>query len=151
MWLLDSKTLELKLYHDNDIPPYVILSHVWDKNEVSFQQMNGLRDEVRNHAGYIKIQKCCGQSATDGFEHVWIDTCCIDKTNSTELSEAINSMFNWYRDGTSSIFSITIFHYTYLESCLLCKYVIKVASFETLFHVVLQFLPYFNAVLIRGF
>jgi hypothetical protein len=28
----------------------------------------------------------------------WIDSCCIDKTSSSELSEAINSMFNWYRN-----------------------------------------------------
>ena len=27
---------------------------------------------------------------------VWIDTCCIDRSSSTELSEAINSMFGWY-------------------------------------------------------
>jgi hypothetical protein len=42
----------------------------------------------------------CAQAATDGFELVWIDTCCIDKTKSAGLSEAINSMFNWYRDAT---------------------------------------------------
>ena len=29
-----------------------------------------------------------------------MDTCCIDKSNSTELSEAINSIFRWYRDAT---------------------------------------------------
>jgi hypothetical protein len=27
-----------------------------------------------------------------------VDTCCIDKSNNTELSEAINSMFRWYRN-----------------------------------------------------
>ena len=100
MWLLDSKSLELKLYYDNNIPPYAILSHAWGENEVSFQQINGPRDQIQFHAGFIKIQRCCAQAATYGFEHVWIDTCCIDKTNSVELSEAINSMFNWYRNAT---------------------------------------------------
>jgi hypothetical protein len=100
MWLLDSKTLELKLYYDNAIPHYAILSHVWGENEISFQQNNGSRTEIESHAGYIKIQKCCAQAAMDGFEHAWIDTCCIDKTNSAELSEAINSMFKWYRNAT---------------------------------------------------
>jgi hypothetical protein len=100
MWLLDSKSLELKLYYDNNIPPYAILSHAWEENEVSFQQINGPRDQIQFHAGFIKIQRCCAQAATYGFEHVWIDTCCIDKTNSVELSEAINSMFNWYRNAT---------------------------------------------------
>jgi hypothetical protein len=100
MWLLDSKTLELKLYYDSNIPPYAILSHAWGENEVSLQQINGPRDQIQSYAGFIKIQKCCAQAATDGFEHIWIDTCCIDKTNSAELSEAINSMFNWYRKAT---------------------------------------------------
>jgi len=33
----------------------------------------------------------------DGYEWVWIDTYCIDKSSSAELSEAINSMFGWYK------------------------------------------------------
>ncbi|KAE9370893.1 HET-domain-containing protein [Stipitochalara longipes BDJ] len=100
MWLLDSRTLELKLYYDNDIPPYAILSHVWGESEVSFQQINGPRDQIQLFDGFAKIHRCCAQAASDGFEYVWIDTCCIDKTNSAELSEAINSMFKWYRNST---------------------------------------------------
>jgi hypothetical protein len=37
------------------------------------------------------------RAAAWGFEYVWVDTCCIDKTSSAELSEAINSMFSWYQ------------------------------------------------------
>lgn len=48
--------------------------------------------------GFRKIVGCCDQANIDGFDYVWIDTCCIDKTSSAELSEAINSMFNWYGD-----------------------------------------------------
>ena len=47
--------------------------------------------------GYSKIRGCCAQAALDGFDYAWIDSCCIDKTSSSELSEAINSMFNFYR------------------------------------------------------
>ncbi|KAL1600119.1 hypothetical protein SLS59_006193 [Nothophoma quercina] len=47
-------------------------------------------------AGYDKIRHCCGQAKDDGYEWVWIDTCCIDKRSSAELSEAINSMYQWY-------------------------------------------------------
>ncbi|KAH6714351.1 hypothetical protein BKA61DRAFT_632289 [Leptodontidium sp. MPI-SDFR-AT-0119] len=43
-----------------------------------------------------KIEGVCGIAVSDGFEYIWIDTCCIDKTSSAELSEAINSMFRWY-------------------------------------------------------
>jgi len=47
--------------------------------------------------GYTKIRECCKIAAAAGFEYVWVDTCCIDKTSSAELTEAINSMFEWYR------------------------------------------------------
>ena len=40
-----------------------------------------------------KIRYCCALAAAKGYEYVWIDTCCIDKTSSAELSEAINSMY----------------------------------------------------------
>ncbi|XXH05775.1 Arp complex subunit [Hypoxylon texense] len=47
---------------------------------------------------YAKIRGCCEQAIRDGYDYVWVDTCCIDKGSSAELSEAINSMFAWYRD-----------------------------------------------------
>jgi hypothetical protein len=48
-------------------------------------------------AGYSKITYACGQAQKDGYRYVWVDTCCIDKRSSAELSEAINSMFSWYQ------------------------------------------------------
>jgi hypothetical protein len=80
------------------IPAYAILSHTWgeDKDEVTF-------DDIRtgagtNKTGYNKIVFCGEQAKMDGLKHFWVDTCCIDKANHTELSEAITSMFAWYRD-----------------------------------------------------
>jgi len=32
------------------------------------------------------------------MRYLWIDTCCIDKSSSAELSEAINSMYRWYEE-----------------------------------------------------
>lgn len=85
------------LIGDDPIPPYAILSHTWGKDdeEVTFEDMaNGTEDKP----GYEKIRFCGKQSSQDGLQHFWIDTCCIDKSNSVELQEAINSMFRWYRD-----------------------------------------------------
>jgi len=48
--------------------------------------------------GFQKIVRCCAKAKSEGHRYVWIDTCCIDKSSSSELSEAINSMFRWYRD-----------------------------------------------------
>lgn len=46
--------------------------------------------------GFRKIERMCDLAKTEGVSHVWIDTCCIDKTSSAELTESINSMFDWY-------------------------------------------------------
>jgi hypothetical protein len=52
----------------------------------------------RNKEGYQKIRRCCEIAAADDLEYIWVDTCCIDKSSSAELSEAINSMFRWYME-----------------------------------------------------
>lgn len=94
MWLLGTKTLELHNFI-TDVPDYVILSHTWGVEEVSFDDIKD--PQVRQRlTGFDKIVGCCQQARQDGFEWAWIDTCCIDKRSSAELSEAINSMYNWY-------------------------------------------------------
>ena len=79
------------------IPPYAILSHTWgsDGEEVTYQDMVDGTGEAK--AGYAKIRFCAEKAKQDGLQHFWIDTCCIDKSNSSELSEAIISMFRWYQ------------------------------------------------------
>ena len=78
------------------IPPYAILSHTWgaDHEEVSFKDLADGKEQEKK--GYNKLWFCGTQAAKDGLEHFWIDTCCIDKSSSAELTEAINSMFRWY-------------------------------------------------------
>ena len=80
------------------IPDYAILSHRWGKTEVSLQEILNPSPELCDTVGYQKVKRCCEQAASVGFDYVWIDTCCIDKTNSAELTEALNSMFHWYRN-----------------------------------------------------
>jgi hypothetical protein len=94
---------ELSLTKDliENIPSYAILSHTWDKNEENEVTFNDLKDgSGPNKAGYAKIRFCGEQARKDGLEHFWVDTCCIDKANYTELSEVITSMFRWYRGST---------------------------------------------------
>jgi Heterokaryon incompatibility protein (HET) len=79
-------------------PIYAILSHTWeaDDQEVTFKD---LTDSVgHGKIGYRKIQFCAEQAKIDGLQYFWVDSCCIDKANFTELSAAINSMFRWYMD-----------------------------------------------------
>ncbi|RDW57243.1 hypothetical protein BP5796_12693 [Coleophoma crateriformis] len=87
--------MQILEFFGKDIPPYVILSHTWGNDEVTFHDMrNG---EARSQQGFVKIERCCEEAVKDGIGFAWIDTCCIDKASSSELSEAINSMFQWYR------------------------------------------------------
>ncbi|KAH7324433.1 heterokaryon incompatibility protein-domain-containing protein [Stachybotrys elegans] len=96
MWLLDTTSYELKAFLNlEEIPGYAILSHTWGDEEVSFQDIKRL-SHARTKKGFRKIEYCCQQALREGLSWAWVDTCCIDKTSSAELSEAINSMFSWY-------------------------------------------------------
>ncbi|OAA72168.1 Heterokaryon incompatibility [Cordyceps fumosorosea ARSEF 2679] len=96
MRLLNASTLALEEFFGSAVPEYAILSHRWLDGEVSLQDLQAGR--AASKAGYAKIQKCCAQTLRDGLAYAWVDTCCIDKTSSAELSEALNSMYAWYRD-----------------------------------------------------
>ncbi|KAN0067831.1 hypothetical protein V8E54_014078 [Elaphomyces granulatus] len=91
-------SLTKDLLVSDDIPRYAILSHTWgaDTEEVSFKDM--IDGTGKRKTGYDKIRFCGEQAGRDGLEYFWIDTCCIDKSSSAELQEAINSMFCWYCD-----------------------------------------------------
>ncbi|CAN9152893.1 unnamed protein product [Alternaria alternata] len=102
--LIDTETLELKSFVGTSVPGYAILSHTWgsEADEVTLQDLlaisRGSESSKKNRLGYRKINETCQKAKSTGIEYCWVDTCCIDKTSSAELSEAINSMFRWYRD-----------------------------------------------------
>jgi hypothetical protein len=81
---------------------YAILSHTWDGQEVLFKDFKNLYSaediSAKSKTGWDKIRFCAQQAKRDGLDYFWVDTCCIDKSNNTELSEAINSMFCWYQN-----------------------------------------------------
>ena len=117
MRLLKTSTFELEeILDEKKLPQYAILSHRWEGEEITLQELqqkdtiillNSIKTRVANgeplysfqniKKGFVKIIGCALQAEKDGIKYVWCDTCCIDKTNSTELSEAINSMFHWYK------------------------------------------------------
>lgn len=85
-------------FNENAIPRYAILSHTWgvDTEEVTFADLE--QGCGQSKSGYQKIRFCGEQASRDGLEYFWIDTCCIDKANKAEVSRAIRSMFQWYRN-----------------------------------------------------
>ncbi|KAI1489839.1 HET-domain-containing protein [Biscogniauxia mediterranea] len=102
MWLLDTITLCLTqiTLGPSLIPvPYAILSHVWgdEEEEVSFYEVQEQTPAAKQKAGWKKMINFCNKARELGFGYVWIDTCCIDKRSSADLSEDINSMYTYYR------------------------------------------------------
>jgi len=100
MRLVNCTTLELEEFFGTNIPSYAILSHTWGDSEVSFAEYTCNQAAVSTKEGYNKIVLTCRQARLDELNYAWVDTCCIDKSSSAELSEAINSMFAWYRSST---------------------------------------------------
>ncbi|RDW59199.1 hypothetical protein BP5796_12123 [Coleophoma crateriformis] len=107
MRLLNTHNLKIDTFFGNT-PGYAVLSHTWGDYEVTFREMESLggKEAVlsamllpdNRYKDYNKIVCSAEFARTRGFDYIWIDTCCIDKSSSAELSEAINSMFSWYKD-----------------------------------------------------
>ncbi|KAK7999588.1 HET-domain-containing protein [Apiospora arundinis] len=100
MHLINTRTQCLEEFVGRNIPRYAILSHTWEDEEVLFRDMSNSppSSATQNKKGFQKIAWTCRIAAQDdGLDYAWIDTCCIDKSSSAELTEAINSMFKWYQ------------------------------------------------------
>ena len=97
MKLLNANSRKLESFAGHRVPPFAILSHTWNQDEVTLQDLT-VDPNVESKKGYAKIRYTCDQAIRDGLDYCWVDTCCIDKTSSAELSEAINSMFSWYQN-----------------------------------------------------
>jgi hypothetical protein len=107
MRLLNTQTFKLEEFIGHNVPQYAILSHTWGPDEVLYSDIVSYRatigpdtSGVREKEGFRKIEMSCQRALRDSLSYVWIDTCCINKESSAELSEAINSMFRWYSRAT---------------------------------------------------
>jgi hypothetical protein len=98
MRLINTKNFKLEFFMPSRTPPYVILSHTWSNDpneEVSFQEFNDL-DKAKTKRGFSKIEMTCKLARGNNIDYAWVDTCCIDKSSSAELSESLNSMYSWH-------------------------------------------------------
>lgn len=101
MKFLNCQTLQLETFASS-YPPYSIVSHTWGHDELLYHDFPlklGL-EKLREKRGWNKIESACRKSLDLGLDYVWIDTACIDRSSSAELSEAINSMWQWYYDAS---------------------------------------------------
>lgn len=108
MRLLNAKTLDLVDVRDDAVPKYAILSHTWGNDEITIQDLRQMKSRVpqplhrqkrtiASKEGFAKVKRAAQLAVQRGLSYIWVDTCCIDKTSSAELSEAINSMYLWYQ------------------------------------------------------
>jgi hypothetical protein len=101
MWLIDTQSLALVFHANVPAKSYVILSHTWEDDEVSFQDFQDI-EFARTKRGFTKIETICRFARERQYRYAWVDTCCIDKTSSAELTENINaSMY-------SGVFPLTL-------------------------------------------
>ena len=106
MWLLSTDRAQLRFFAsagDAQKEGYVILSHVWDQSgEQTFQETQALcarcaKDGTNpRDLSSDKVRQSCQLAEGQGYRWIWNDTCCIDKSSSSELSEALNSMYQYY-------------------------------------------------------
>ncbi|KAL5410341.1 hypothetical protein PMIN04_010678 [Paraphaeosphaeria minitans] len=102
MRLINTTSLQLEEVSDSELSQdknqYAILSHRWDsdEDEVTYQDMK-THGDVSSKKGFLKIREFCNVASQAGYRYGWCDTCCINKGNSSELAESINSMYLWYK------------------------------------------------------
>jgi hypothetical protein len=92
-------------FSEKAVPPYAILSHTWGIDEFLYEDL--VNNTGKSKPGYDKILFCGKQAALDDLQYFWVDTCCIDRWNLSELSDAINSMFRWYRNAVKCYVFLT--------------------------------------------
>jgi len=98
-WIVEGKLEAHEFDGEDGLPAYTVLSHTWHMNnreEVTYEHLE--TGHGQHKAGFNKIDFCRKQASIDELVYFWIDTCCINRKSETELSEAINSMFRWYKN-----------------------------------------------------
>jgi len=95
MRFVDTELIQVRELGESGPDKYAILSHTWSHGEVTYQDMRA--GSALGRIGYSKVEQACKIARDSRYRYLWMDTCCIDKTSSAEVSQAINSMFQYYQ------------------------------------------------------
>jgi hypothetical protein len=115
-------------FHGRHVPLYAVLSHTWgpDHEEVSFEDLRERQNFThRTTHGYNKLHFTRLKAQRDGLLYLWVDTCCIKKSDSTELQRSLNSMFYWYQQASKC--------YVWLEDVTLRDFIDEELPWKTAF------------------
>jgi hypothetical protein len=67
-------------FNEPGIPRYAILSHTWEKEEISYAEISVILSSnsvfpVNLKAGFEKIKRFAAVAQQSGYNYIWIDTC----------------------------------------------------------------------------
>jgi hypothetical protein len=84
------------------IPRYAAISYSWEADEV---RHGNLRETslASEKPSLQELKEFCLQAGNLSLEWLWVDTVCVNRSSSAELSEAINSTFKWFRQSEACI------------------------------------------------
>jgi hypothetical protein len=94
MRLIDTDQLQFHEFYGT-CPPYAILSHTWGSQEAVYEDVHD--SSIHSRTKFGKVYHCSAEARKAAIDYIWVDTCCIDKRSSSELTEAVNSMFQWFQ------------------------------------------------------
>jgi hypothetical protein len=98
--LINATTYKLEEFLESRPPSYAIVSHTWGKDEIELRDFTDDPPNPSNLYRFHKIRVACEKAKKSNLSYIWIDSCCIDKTNMAELEVALQNMFQWYRNAT---------------------------------------------------
>lgn len=88
-----------KLVYNIDAREIIFVTHRWNDSEVDYQQLmerKRINDQEYSVSEMSEKLQRISKVLREHTQYVWIDTICIDKSNLSELDEAIRSMYKWY-------------------------------------------------------
>ena len=112
MRLINANTFRLEEFIKAEVPAYAILSHTWEDEEVNYAEIASASSlETLGQPKYSKIRGSVELAKAQKLDYIWVDTCCIDKSSSAELQEAINSMYRWYKNAAVCFVYLSDYHW----------------------------------------
>ena len=80
MRLIHTATLALVEFFAEKVPQYAILSHRWESDEVTFEDMRAGIVTAKKKAGFWKIEQSCARAAMEGYDYVVSDFSSLEMT-----------------------------------------------------------------------
>jgi hypothetical protein len=93
-----------KLVDNIDARRVIFITHRWSDDEKGYRDVMKLKQRKgQTISGMSEKLYRIRTTLLEHTRYVWIDTICIDKSNLSELDEAIRSMYKWYASSAAVV------------------------------------------------